>query len=181
MIDIDISTEEKRLELYKLFESFNKIGDIYKYYGIYDTSKNIRYIRKIAEEIGFDLNSYKLKRMREKYYCINCGKELNSTQSKFCSNSCSATYNNRLRGPMSDETKLKIKNSLKKLYPNSKVNTNKANKANKANTDKINHGDEFRYCIICGNVINNKHISTKTCSQECHNTLMNNIFAKKHK
>ena len=36
----------------KLFESFNKISDIYNYYGIYDNSKNIRYIRRIAEEIG---------------------------------------------------------------------------------------------------------------------------------
>ena len=76
---------------------------------------------------------------------------------------------------MADETKLKIKNSLKKLYPNSKINNDKVN------TDKINHSNESRYCIICGNVINSKYINTKTCSRECYNTLMNNIFAKKHK
>lgn len=174
MIDLDISTEEKRLELYKLFESFNKIGDIYKYYGIYDTSKNIRYIRKIAEEIGFDLSIYKLKRSHKNVCCLNCGKELNSKQFKFCSNSCSATYNNKLRGPMSDETKSKISNSLKLLYLNSKIKNNK-NKSYKKNSDKSPH-----YCVICGEIIYNKHINTKTCSQECFSKYMKLKSHEKH-
>ena len=181
MINIDISTEEKKSELYKLFESFNKIGDIYNYYKIYDNSKNIQYIREIAEKIGFDLNSYKLKRAREKKYCMNCGKELNSEQYKFCSNSCSATYNNKLRGPMSDETKSKIRNSLKKLYPNSKTKTKTKTKTDKVEVYKHNHHKEPRSCIICGNIINSKYTSTKTCSPKCYSILMNNIAAEKHK
>lgn len=46
--------------------------------------------------------------------CLNCQKELLSRdQKKFCSTSCSATFNNCRRGPRSLETKEKIRNSLK--------------------------------------------------------------------
>lgn len=152
MIDIDISTEEKRSKLYKLFESFNKISDIYNYYGIYDNSKNIRYIRRIAEEIGFDLSIYKLKRLNKNVYCLNCGKELNSKQFKFCSNSCSATYNNKLRNPMSQETKDKISKALSK------------NKQNNTKKVKNNCIKDSKKCIICGNPVNS---NKDTCSQEC--------------
>ena len=90
-MNIDISTEEKKEQLYKLFDSFSKIGDIYNHFGLHDTSKNIRYIRDIASLIGFDLSIYK---QRKKRYCLYCGKELVTGQKKFCSCSCSATYNN---------------------------------------------------------------------------------------
>lgn len=40
------------------------------------------------------LNTVKNKK---KKYCINCGKELNNYQKRFCSRSCSATFNNSRR------------------------------------------------------------------------------------
>ena len=87
-MNIDISTAEKKKQIYELFDSFSKIGDIYNYFGLRDTSKNIRYIREIATLIGFDLSIYK---QRKKKYCLHCDKELVSGQKKFCSLSCAAT------------------------------------------------------------------------------------------
>lgn len=47
-------------------------------------------------------------------YCENCGKVIpyENRYNKFCNSSCSASYNNKMRGRMSDETKIKISNSL---------------------------------------------------------------------
>ena len=64
-----------------LFNTFNKIGDIYDYYGYSDNPKVIKYVKKIAEKIGFDLNSYK-ERRHPKRYCLICGKELKRGQKK---------------------------------------------------------------------------------------------------
>lgn len=169
---IDISTDEKKKQIYELFNSFSKIGDIYNHFGVWDNSSNIKYIKNIANEVGFDLNIYKLKKQK---YCLNCGKLLNSRQRKFCSSSCSASYNNKLRLPMSDETKTKISNSLRKYYPNSK-NNNK-----KKHTQKRNINKEIQRCVICGCIIQGNCRNKKTCSQDCYNILMNNISAKKHK
>ena len=52
--------------------------------------------------------------------CLNCKQQYtpknSSTKypSKFCSQSCSANYNNRLRGPRSKQTKQKISEALRK-------------------------------------------------------------------
>lgn len=159
MIDIDISTEEKRDELYKLFDSFSKKGDIYNYFGIRDSIKNIKYINYIAHEIGFDFASYKLKKDK---YCLQCGKKLTGSQKKFCSSSCSATYNNLKRGSMKQETKQKINASLKKSHPEP--------------SSKNVRVKEKKFCEICGRELNN---SNKTCSKECLDKLISRYNEKK--
>lgn len=61
----------------------------------------------------------------KKIYCLQCGKEIigkNKYQRKFCSRSCSATYNNTLRDKMTDEQKNRISESLIKSYNNSTYN-----------------------------------------------------------
>ena len=138
---IDLNTEEKKQELYKLFDSFAKIGDIYDYFHLSDSSKNVKYIREIAQEIGFDLSVYQQRRYPIKY-CLQCGKELKNRRNTFCSSSCSATYNNSHRSPMSDETKLKISNSLK-------------------NQNDVTQ----KYCLQCGKELTNRQ--TKFCSLKC--------------
>ena len=139
---IDISTEDKVKEVYNLFDSFEKIGDIYKYYGKTGNSKEIEYVRNIAKQINFDLNTYK-ERKHPKRYCLQCGKELKYNQLKFCSNSCSASFNNKLREPMSDEVREKISNTLKSK----------------------NSERPKRYCLICGKELIGK--KTSYCSKEC--------------
>ena len=144
---IDISTEDKAEEVYNLFDSFEKIGDIYKYFGKTGNSKEIEYVKNIAKQINFDLNIYK-ERKHPKKHCLQCGKELKYGQLKFCSNSCSASFNNKLREPMSDEVREKISNTLK----------NKNNK--KAIKEKAK-----KYCLICGRELIGRIKSY--CSKEC--------------
>ena len=91
---IDISTEEKKQEVYELFKNFKNKSQIHEYYGISDNSQGCKYIKEIADEIGFDLSSYKKKETR---YCLECGAELKKGQAKFCCKSCAVTYNNRQR------------------------------------------------------------------------------------
>lgn len=147
---IDLSTEEKKQEVYCLFDSFKKIGDIYDYYSVSDSSKNIKYVREIANEINFDLNVYK-QRKHPTHFCLNCGKELKNKKNKFCCSSCSATYNNLKRPPMSDETKKKISEALK-------IDTQK-------------------FCLNCGKELNIKQ--TKFCGLKCQGEYNKHKY-KKH-
>ena len=74
-------------------------------------------------------------------YCENCGKEIDwiHRTNKFCSHSCSASFNNKLR------KKLKIK----------KKNVRKNNKS------------QFNICKNCGKLLNNHQLFY--CSQNCKN------------
>ena len=91
---IDISTEEKKKQVYELFNSFSCKTDIYKYYNVSDGTANVHYLNNIAEQIGFDFSIYKQRKQKPVRYCENCGKVLTEDQQKFCSRSCSATVNN---------------------------------------------------------------------------------------
>lgn len=106
---IDISSDDRKREVYDLFKSFSSKKEIYEYYGVCSNTANIKYINKVAEEIGFDFNWYKEKKKR---YCLECGKELCNGQKKFCSSSCAASFNNRNR-VLSTETKEKISLKLR--------------------------------------------------------------------
>ena len=145
MEKIDISSEEKRRKVYSIFDGFKSKQEIHKYYKITDNSNGCRYIEKIANEIGFDLNVYK---ERKKRYCLFCGKELKHGQTKFCSCSCSAKYFNEGR-KLSEETKKKISDSLKEAY-------------------KEKHGEvtvEKKVCCVCGKPLPRK--KKKYCSKKC--------------
>lgn len=138
---IDISTEEKRKEIYEIFNSLTSKNKIHEYFNISDNKNGSEYIKQIANEIGFDLNVYK---ECKKKYCLQCGKELKKGQNKFCSSSCAATYNNIKRGGHSDETKKKISESLKNKYDI--INSNKTYYKHSSN---IKNKDN-KLCCICG-------------------------------
>lgn len=95
----------------------------------------------------------------EKIICQNCDKPLSEKQikckNKFCSHSCSASFNNRKRPPRSEESKLKTSNSVKNsnLY-----------KENKPKFYRI----KFINCKFCG-ILKCVHISCirKNCSDTC--------------
>ena len=100
MNKFDLSTEEKRKELYNLFDSFKLRKEIYTHFGISRNTANNQYIKNVCEEIGFDLNSYDTKKKKyEKRYCLNCGREIvtGDYRKKFCDSSCASTYNNKHR------------------------------------------------------------------------------------
>ena len=95
---IDVSTKEKREEVLNKFETFTSKQEAHKYFGISDNSQGIEYLNEIANEVGFDLTTYKTKKEKEPRYCKECGKEILSRWGKeFCSSSCAATYNNKRR------------------------------------------------------------------------------------
>ena len=97
MNKIDISTEERKQEVYKIFESFENKSQIHKYYKISDNTQGSEYIKQIANEIGFDFNIYK---ERKRKFCLHCGKEITGkgkSSKKFCNSSCAASYNNKIR------------------------------------------------------------------------------------
>ena len=66
MKKFDLSTEEKRNEVFELFKSFNKKGDIYGYLNTSDNGISISYVNEVAHIINFDfitiLGAYLLRK-----------------------------------------------------------------------------------------------------------------------
>lgn len=173
MKTIDISTPELKNEILILFQSLTSISEACKYFNMSDIPCNRKYIKLIAKEIGFDIdifNKNRTNRRGEPKKCLCCGKLLKYGQKKFCSNSCSATYNNKLR-IVSEDTKKKISESLKR---------NNQNKRIKNSQNKYLQYSEYitKACKICGclfKVYRNKfgNFSKKSvCSDECRHQLM---------
>lgn len=98
--ELDLSTEEKRKELYNLFDSFRLKKEIFTYFGMTKNTSNWEYIKNICSEIGFDWNVYNTRKKKyEVRHCLNCGKKIETGDSrkKFCDSSCAASYNNKQR------------------------------------------------------------------------------------
>lgn len=116
-----------------------------------------------------------MSKNKEVKTCLNCGKQLSGWQTKFCCKSCAATYNNKLRGPMSEETKEKIKNTLLEKYPP---------KPKKVKKERIvtNTQKQTKICEFCGKEFKTtvKNRNKKTCSDECLKSLLNQIAHIKH-
>ena len=112
---VDLSTDELKRSFYKLLDSKKSMQEIYKEFNLNYSPNNSNDLKELAKEVNFDLSIYKERQSRSKKYCLQCGKELVGWQMKFCSSSCSATYNNARR-VVSDETKLKTSNSIKLYY-----------------------------------------------------------------
>ena len=96
--------------------------------------------------LGIRLSPEILRTMK---ICLNCGKPLvGKSQNKFCGHICSASYNNRKRHKMSDETRELISKTLKERCQDKKTE---------------------RICIVCGSkFLYTKGINTKKiCSKEC--------------
>ena len=115
---------------------------------------------------------------RHKLNCEECGKEIevldkkykkSKTKHFFCSQSCAAKYNNRLKKP-SEETKNKIRKSVIAYYNKFGENYNLKHKKKK----DISHTSISRkehVCRICGQKYHlNEEGSTRVfCSKECSN------------
>lgn len=149
MIKIDISTEEKKKEVYNLFMSFHKLKDIFNYYNVVRNTYNTKLIHNICDEIGFDVKIYKQK--KPKKYCLYCGKELNlenrDYRSKFCNSSCAAKYNNSQR-TLSLETKNKISDSLRQH--NNEITKNSKGKRKTFRDRLFESGLKEYKCECCG-------------------------------
>lgn len=161
---IEINTPEQRANVLSVFESLNSKNQVHIYYGISDNKQGSEYIKYIAKEVGFDLNTYKIRKQKLKKFCLECGKEITNTKNnKFCSCSCAASYNNRKKGAHSDETNKKISESLKKYYGN--ITNNRQKKSQKTQKKKEAIEKPKRYCLKCGKELKNEQ--KKFCSNQC--------------
>ena len=86
---IDISTEEKKKDVFKKFDGFRNKSQAHEYFGISDNKQGSEYLQEIALSVGFDLNLYKERRKKPIRYCKQCGKEITSKYGKyFCCSTC---------------------------------------------------------------------------------------------
>lgn len=102
--------------------------------------------------------------MKRYLKCENCGKDIevsdyafkkSKTKRFFCSNSCSASFNNKLRGPVTEEQKRKTSKTLLEKY----LKEEKDGKFNR----------KTYTCIVCGKKyhFNTENSTRKVCSKEC--------------
>lgn len=84
------SEEDKVLNLLKGGSSYLEISDI--------LNRTKRSIKEKVNKLGYNSKSFSIKKQK----CLNCDNKfdistLNTKERKFCSNSCSASFNNKLR------------------------------------------------------------------------------------
>ena len=99
----------------------------------YNTSASKQKLYNICKRLNFDFDLH-IQKQKHIRVCKNCGKILKKGQKKFCSCSCSATYNNILREPKSENTRKKISDSLKIYH------------------EKNKRVKELSKCNICGQI-----------------------------
>ena len=88
-----------------------------------------------------------------KNYCPQCGNEI-SKEKKFCNSSCAAKYNNHRRN-VSNDTKQKISNSVRRHY-------------NSDNTKRTKSGRILYACTCeCGKVFYSVRKNARFCSPKC--------------
>lgn len=171
----------ERKELIELFDSSESIAEIcHKLYGKNNGGMHNR-VLKLFQETGYDWDTH-MAEMREgsKRYCLNCGKELDPrerSRRKFCSQSCAAQYNNKLR-EHTDETKSAISEGVKKYWSEHQLSDE--DRYNKYHKDKygisyeeylsrkercVKGSKDVAHCVVCGKELEPRQ--SIFCSQEC--------------
>ncbi len=147
---IDISTEEKKKEVFDKFDSFTSKNQAHEYFGISDNKQGSEYLKEIATSVGFDLDTYKKKKIIK--YCKQCGKEITNKWGKeFCCRSCAAKYNNEHRD--------------KSVYDGIASKLKKTKKEHIKKEKKL-----IKYtkkCVVCGKYFETTVKDAKYCSEKC--------------
>lgn len=148
--EIDLSTEEKKKEFFDILNGFKCKREAYEYIGVCDNSYGIAYLKKLANIVGFNLDIYAEKRALKNKICLHCGREFKPKKEsqKFCSQSCSVSYNNAKRDKENKDYKAKISESLKKYY---KVHPKEAKNGFRWIDGKKTRIEPKR-CPICGSI-----------------------------
>lgn len=94
---IAIRTDNEKRDVLAVFNRCKSKSEILRYYNKSDNSYNWKKLDELAKEIGFDFSIYNTQQLHIRCKC--CKNEfVPSYKSQiFCSRSCSATYNNRIR------------------------------------------------------------------------------------
>lgn len=177
---IDISTRERKKEVFEKFDSFSSKNQAHKYFGISDNTQGANYLKEIAESVGFNMSVYKDRHNTPKKYCKECGKEISNKWAKsFCSSSCSAKYNNKHRDKAIYK---KIGDKLRKKGHKQDKDVEKfcaicgkkleghqrkyCSKSCRNRNKYISNGKEYT-CQECGKIIKSRHSNRKFCSNKC--------------
>lgn len=143
---------EKLIEIIKTGKSRNDV--LIKFFG-YSNKRVYATLDKIITDNNIDISHL----TKPEICCLNCGKVITKEGKAFCGSSCSATYNNKKRGPRTNETKEKIRGSL----------------IGKTNKPLV------KQCVICSSEFDVRQIfndgrirlgKSNTCSSECKRELM---------
>lgn len=185
---IDISTEEKKKEVFDRFNSFTSKNQAHKYFGISDNKQGSEYLKEIATSVGFDLNLYKDRKNKLTRYCKECGKEITSKWGKdFCCSACAAKYHNKHRDKFVYKiiaSKLKKDKKIEEKYciicgKKLEGHQRKYCSLSCRNRSKyLNEGQEM-ICQECGNTFKTRDSNRKFCSNECSSKYRNKEFLKK--
>lgn len=119
--------------------------------------------------------------MSNNIYCLHCNATITSKKhcAKFCSRSCAASFNNKLRSPRTKESKNKTASTIKKLLLDGKIIPRKGN------YKEIKYIGPYtpikrKICTNCSKLFwaaNNK----VTCSEQCrHERSAFNNVKKQH-
>ena len=103
--------------------------------------------------------------------CLQCNITFNvksGSSGKFCCKSCAATYNNKHRAPRSDESKLKLSQTLKRLISEGKFTPPKPGQRYK----NVFHGPHTKIygpytCTNCSKIFWSLKNDRLCCSKEC--------------
>lgn len=185
---IDISTEEKKKEVFDKFDSFTSKNQAHEYFGISDNKQGSEYLKEIATSVGFNLNFYKERKKRQIRYCKQCGNEITSKWGKdFCCSACASKYNNEHRDKSIYEkiaSKLKKDKKIEEKYciicgKKLEGYQRKYCSLSCRNRSKyLNEGQEM-ICQECGKTFKSRDANRKFCSNECSSKYRNKEFLKK--
>lgn len=162
---------DKMKEIKKLLESCDSINQVALEMKGYCNGRLVKEIKKYIIKYGYEYKFFsnaEVKYNDDPKFCRECGKKIffEKRNNDFCSSSCSAIYNNKLREPYSEELKEKISSSLKESLKK---------------TEKIRKSKVFvSNCVVCGEEFvryrksNGLLSKSKTCGKKCHSLLLSN-------
>ena len=134
----------KTIELVKEGKTYSEISII--------TGRDKNAIRIKMGRIGETYDNYNKKEIKK---CINCNSDILNYGDKFCTNSCSASYNNSLRPKKVKITKV-----------NEKINKRKRNSY---------HLRKKKKCVNCYSITTNKYCNSKCQNEHRTNLIFNKI------
>lgn len=178
---LDISTDAKKIEIKKLFESFDKKGDIYEFLQCTGNSRNVKIVNDLCKSINFDCGYYKQKKAKE-YFCLNCGKKLHRKQ-KFCTAECSNRYKHKERyAEFLENSKKYCRNNYSPRSFKKDILEEQDNKCSICGCEPFHNGKELIFILdhIDGDASNNKRENLRCICPNCDSQLDTYKSKNKH-
>lgn len=115
----------KAIDLLKQNKNYSQIGE--------ELNRTGKSVKVKLSKIGYRLTDFTIKNIK---HCLNCNCEIENYGEKFCSQSCSATFNNRLRSE--------------------RIKTDSLNEKRNERKRREYHTRKQKKCLSCDKVTTNK-------------------------